>query len=68
MKLAVITDEISMDFPYALDVMREYGVESAELRSAWDKNIVDLADDDVAKMKRLISDKEIGRASCRERV
>jgi len=57
MKLAVITDEISMDLEHALDVMREYGVERAELRSVWDTNITDMSDDDVARAKRIIADK-----------
>ncbi len=41
MKLAVITDEIDADFGHALDVMAEYGVQGAELRQLWDKNISD---------------------------
>ena len=50
-ELSVITDEISMDFEHALDVMLEYGVKSAELRSLWDANIADLSDERVAKAK-----------------
>lgn len=51
MRLAVITDEISMDFEYALDVMLEYEVKSAELRSLWGTNIGDLSDEQVARAK-----------------
>ena len=51
MELSVIADEISMDFEHALDVMLEYGVKSAELRSLWDMNIVDLPDEQVEKAK-----------------
>lgn len=57
MKLAVITDEISMDLEHALDVMREYDVMGAELRSVWDKNIADLPADDIARIKRIVADK-----------
>jgi len=57
MKVAVITDEISMDIEHALDVMREYGASSAELRSIWDKNITDLPSDDVARVRRIVQDK-----------
>lgn len=39
---AVITDEISHEFERALDVMREYGVRHAELRSLWGTNVLDL--------------------------
>ncbi len=41
MELAVITDEIDADLGRALDVMAEYGVRGAELRTLWDKNIAD---------------------------
>ena len=57
MKLGVITDEISMDLALALDVMREYGAYGAELRSIWGRNLVDLTQDEVAKVKRIILDK-----------
>jgi len=39
---AVITDEISQEFERALDVMLEYGVRDAELRSLWGTNVLDL--------------------------
>lgn len=45
MKIAVITDEISADLGHALDVMAEYGVQGAELRQIWDKNITDAPED-----------------------
>jgi len=41
LKLAVITDEIDSDLGHALDVMAEYGVQGAELRQLWDKNIAE---------------------------
>ena len=54
MKLSVITDEISMDFEHALDIMQEYGCEGAELRSLWGTNIVDLSDDQIERAKRAL--------------
>ena len=54
-KLSVITDEISMDFEHALDVMLEYGVKSAELRGLWDANIADLSNEQVAKAKSALT-------------
>jgi len=41
MQLAAITDEIDADLGRALDIMAEYGVRGAELRTLWDKNIAD---------------------------
>lgn len=63
MKLSVITDEISMDFEHALDVMLEYGVTGAELRSLWDANIVDLSDDQVERAKKALDDRGLA-VSC----
>jgi len=57
MKLSVITDEISMDLSHALDVAREYGVEGAELRGIWGKNIADLTDSEAREAKKVIDDK-----------
>ena len=44
MQLAAITDEISQEFEYALDVMLEYGATGAELRGLWGTNIADITD------------------------
>lgn len=57
MKLSVITDEISMDFEHALDVMLEYGAKGAELRSLWGTNIVDLPDDQIERAKKALDDR-----------
>ena len=51
MELSIIVDEISMDFEYALDVMLEYGITTAELRSMWKSSIVDLSDEQIARVK-----------------
>ena len=63
MKLSVFTDEISQDLAHALDVIAEYGVEGAELRGLWDKNISNLTDAEAVAAKRLLDDKEIA-CSC----
>ena len=57
MKLSVITDEISVDFAHALDVMREYGVQGAELRSLWGTNIVDLSDEEIGDALAILREK-----------
>lgn len=50
-RLSVITDEISMEFEYALDVMLEYGCQGAELRSLWGTNISDLSEEQMKRAK-----------------
>ena len=54
MKLAVITDEIDSDLEHALDVMAEYGVQGAELRVLWDKNVTEASNDDWRRAKDLL--------------
>ena len=51
MQLAAITDEISQEFEYALDVMLEYGAFGAELRGLWGTNIADLTDSQAERAK-----------------
>ncbi len=57
MRLTAITDEISMDFEHALDVMSEYGCTDAELRSLWDANIADLSSDQIEEARRILERK-----------
>lgn len=63
MELSVITDEISMDFDYALDVLMECGVKSAELRSLWNTNVGDLSDEQASKAKAALNSRGIS-VSC----
>ncbi|HEX5324728.1 MAG TPA: sugar phosphate isomerase/epimerase [Capsulimonadaceae bacterium] len=51
MQLSVITDEIDNDLDHALDVMAEYGVRKAELRTIWDKNIADAPDEYIDRVQ-----------------
>ncbi|HSV74060.1 MAG TPA: sugar phosphate isomerase/epimerase family protein [Chthonomonadales bacterium] len=57
MTLSVITDEISQDFEYALDVMLEYGVRAAELRGLWGANIAELTPAQTDHAKRGLSER-----------
>lgn len=41
--IGIFTDEISQDFELALDLVRQWGLRTVELRTVWHKNIVDLA-------------------------
>lgn len=55
MKLGVITDGISTDLEYALKVMKETGIEHAELQFVWDKEIGDQSDEEIQKIKDLVT-------------
>jgi sugar phosphate isomerase/epimerase len=46
-----------MDFEHALDVMLEYDVRAAELRSLWNTNIADLTDEQVEKAKAALQNR-----------
>lgn len=62
MRLAAITDEISMDLEHALDVMKEYGCKAAELRGVWDINITELPPDRLEEVRRIVE--KSGLAVC----
>jgi sugar phosphate isomerase/epimerase len=52
--IAAITDEFSADLAAALDAMVEIGMTGAELRVIWDKNILNLDDEELARARDLI--------------
>ena len=54
LKLGVINDEITQDFDHALTVARELGVQFIELRQMWNKNLMDLSEDQVREARRLL--------------
>ncbi|MCY4569752.1 MAG: sugar phosphate isomerase/epimerase [Candidatus Poribacteria bacterium] len=62
-KLGTITDGISRDFEYALDTMVETGLEYVELQYLWEKQIGDLTDADIERVKELIEDRDL-KVSC----
>ena len=62
-KLGTITDGISRDFEYALDTMVETGLEYVELQYLWEKQVGDLTDADVERVKGLIEDRDL-KVSC----
>ena len=63
MKVGVITDGISTDLEYALRVMKETGLEYAELQYVWDKEIGDQTAEEVHKIKDLIAQYQV-RVAC----
>jgi len=55
MKIAAITDEISKDLAYALDVIKREEIQYIDLRGVWGGNVVDLSDAQVAEAQQLIA-------------
>lgn len=54
-RISVINDEISQDFGHACEVAsREFGMGWIELRSMWNKNIVNLDDKEIAEARRIL--------------
>jgi sugar phosphate isomerase/epimerase len=55
-KIAVINDEISQDFDHVCSVIsHDFGLSWVELRSMWDKNIMDLSDAQIAEAQKIIA-------------
>lgn len=55
-RIGVITDEISEDLEHALAVCSELGIRDIELRSIWNTSIVEMSDDDLGRVERLLVD------------
>ncbi len=53
-RMGVITDEISRDLGRAVEVARDLNLECVELRDVWSKNVKDLKNVEVRKVKRLL--------------
>ncbi len=60
--VAVITDEFTQDFERICKTAVELDIPALEVRTVWDKNIVDLTDEEVRELKRLADDH--GRTIC----
>lgn len=58
-KLSVITDEISEDFEHALDVALAHDVKHVELRSLWETNVANLSDDQIARARELLDERDM---------
>ena len=54
-KLGIFPDEISQDFERALHVTaKEFGLKYIDLRTLWNKNLIDLTEMDLKRAKRMI--------------
>lgn len=60
--VAVITDEFTQDFEHMCQTAVELDIPALEVRTVWDRNIVDLTDAQVKELKRLADDH--GRTIC----
>jgi L-ribulose-5-phosphate 3-epimerase len=59
-KLSVITDEITQDFGHALEIAaREFGLTHVELRTLWNKNIINLDEKETADVRGLLKKYEL---------
>jgi sugar phosphate isomerase/epimerase len=55
-KIAVINDEISQDLDHACSVVaRDFGLKWIELRSMWDKNVMDLSAAQVDEARKILA-------------
>ena len=52
--IGAITDEFSLDVDTALDAMSQVGMTVVELRLIGDRNIIDLSDDEVARLRERV--------------
>lgn len=55
-RIGAITDEFSPDLETSLKSMKEIGMENAELRMVFGKNIIDLTDEEVDRADRMTAD------------
>jgi L-ribulose-5-phosphate 3-epimerase len=54
-KLSVITDEISQDLGQALEIAsKEFGLAYVELRTMWDKNVINLDEKETSEVRGLL--------------
>jgi L-ribulose-5-phosphate 3-epimerase len=59
-RLAVINDEIAQDFGHACEIAsHDFGMEWIELRSMWDKNLLDLDSTEVKEVSRILEKYEL---------
>lgn len=53
-KLGIITDELSGNFEQALDFISEYALPYCELRELWNKNIMNLSQEELTRARQMI--------------
>jgi len=63
MHISVITDEISQNPEYAFDFLVNLGINHIELRSMWEKNIINIDQNELQKIINLINERDL-KVSC----
>lgn len=58
-KVGVIGDEVSQDFETVVNFVKDFNLDSIEIRSVWDKPPHELTDADIDKMKELLDGTDI---------
>jgi sugar phosphate isomerase/epimerase len=58
-KLGIITDEITEELEQALDFLLEYSLAYCELRELWDKNIMNLSQEELTRAKQMIQKRSL---------
>ena len=54
--VAIITDEFTQDFELVCRTAVDMGIPALELRTVWDKNLVDMNDEEVRQVEQLVSE------------
>lgn len=61
--LSVFADEIAKDFGEQLTALAKEGLDQLDLRAAWGTNVVDLSDEQVEEIRRLLNERGM-RVAC----
>jgi len=59
-KLSAFADEISQDLTEQINVLKRNGVHNIELRSVWDKKVLELTIDELKQIKQQVQDAGMG--------
>ncbi len=62
-RISCFADEISPDVAVQASVMKGLGIKYVELRSVWDKNVLELTDDEAAEVKKIFDENGISVSS-----
>ncbi|MCR5457461.1 MAG: sugar phosphate isomerase/epimerase [Clostridiales bacterium] len=62
-RISCFADEISPDINEQVRVMKSLGIKYVEFRSVWDKNAIDLDDNELAKVKKVFDENGISVSS-----
>lgn len=63
MRIGCFTDEISQDLREAIELMKEFDIKEAELRSFWGRNLLEMEEEDLHRARKMLEEEGI-RVSC----